>query len=108
MKLNFFQSLFKGGGGKKFTIFTGGHLKYTKDLISKINETEKSKHDLSRTLGTPLILYKNYEPLKDDFYDKISKYAPTQVFNCDILKPDDNEELVNFLKTKNYKVNIIL
>jgi hypothetical protein len=80
-----------------FTLFTGGHLSYTKDIISKYLKQE--------TNNKCLILYKNYNNLTDTYYtDKPN----IQIFNFDIQNQDENIELLTYLKDKKVKIIFIL
>lgn len=101
------KKLLKKGHGDGLTIITGGKLDITKRLIEKMHATEKSNM---------IILYENYENLKDDFYKKyeneesnkssLKNFNKIQVFNCDLKIQEDKEELISFLENNKLKVKL--
>lgn len=96
-------------GDKGLTVVTGGNLDFTKRFIEKIHTKEKSQI---------IILYKDYEELKDDYYANLEKQVreieksnlkllnKMQVFNCNIANQDDKDEFIFFLENNNFKVFI--
>jgi hypothetical protein len=82
--MNYFKSFFRQE--KTFTLLTGGHLNYTKDILTKINEKNKNY----------IILHKDNTQTDNNInYDN---FPNTQVFNCDSSKHEDIEELLLYLK----------
>jgi hypothetical protein len=102
------------------TIITGGNLDITKRLVEKLlyqNNSMYNDNKYSNTYknqeGEILILYKNYNNLKDDFYEVnfINKEENTnkkiQVFNCDLSNQEDKEEFFFFLENNKKQVKKI-
>jgi activator of 2-hydroxyglutaryl-CoA dehydratase len=98
--MKYVRSLLKlqNNNNKEFTLFTGANLNYTKDLIHKFTLQNKN--------NKCLVIYPNYDVAIDKFYYNISKGKEDSitVFNCDLEKTEDGEELLNFMKSNNYKV----
>lgn len=80
---------------KGLTIITGGNLDISKRLISKLNKAENPEI---------LVLYKNYDNLKDEFYSNFDPKKQIQVFNCDLSNQEDKEEFISFLENNKKKV----
>lgn len=106
--MNFFKKMnIFNTKGNYFTILTGGHQKYTLDLVSKIlnkNSTIKL-----------LILNKNYESTSNHFENINEQYShldinpeKIQLFNCNLQSQDDIEELLIYINSKNIIVTSYL
>jgi hypothetical protein len=85
--MNFFKNIFTNSNSKAYTILTGGQLKYSKDILIKLDNPSKKY----------LVLHKDYQ---DSLYDDSSN---VRVFNCDLSQHQDLEELLHYLK--DHRVN---
>lgn len=75
-----------------YTLLTGGHLQYTKDILKQLTTTNpKQKY---------LILHKNYDHASNTYEDNKN----SQVFNFDSENHEDIEDLILFLDKSNTKV----
>lgn len=102
------RNLIKKGQEDGLVIVTGGKLDMARRLIEKMQTLEKSNI---------IVLYENYDNLKDDFYTKFERedlnkkkkssknnINKLQVFNCDLKNQDDKEEFISFLENNKLKV----
>ncbi len=101
--MNFLKNLFSGSKGNKLTILSGGHQKYTQNLVSQLHKRNRNTFFL--------ILNKNY--IDDLFgsiqvkeeYNKLGiKDEYMKVFSCNLENPDDIDELLYYIKKHEIKV----
>jgi len=105
------KKLLKIKHGNGLTVITGGRLDITKRLIEKMQKSEKANI---------IVLYENYDDLKEDFYKKYENDELNeeknrqvisnriQVFNCNLRNQDDKDEFISFLENNKLKVIINL
>ena len=87
--MNFFKTLINRNTNKNtFTLFTGGHLKFTYDIINKLTKQNPGLKFLV------LFSENNYNNKNTQNYSD-----NVQIFNCDINKSDDLDEFAAFLKS---------
>jgi hypothetical protein len=80
--MNYLKNIFTKSKGKTYSLLTGGHLRFTKDIIYKLGDKTQNY----------LVLHKDYI---DHSYDDLPN---VRVFNCDVSSPDDITELLLYLK----------
>jgi hypothetical protein len=92
--------------GSKFAILTGGHQKYTQNLISQIHK--QNKHIKF------LVLNKYYQTddqltsfnIKEEYSQLGLSPNNINIFNCNLESKDDLEELLIYIKSSEIKVRI--
>ena len=105
----------KNSTNNYYTLFTGAHLKYTKDIIMKISLNNPELRFL--VLNKDYIIedeneLDSHENLKDDLNKNKFLNAPPilestdkiQIFNCDVTNEDDLEEFTQYIQSNDFKV----
>ncbi len=109
--MNFLKNLnFLSKNGTKFTILTGGHQKYTQNLVSQIHKKNKqikflvlNKHYQTHDQSSDLSDFN----IKEEYSQLGVRSDNINILNCNLESKSDLEDLLLYIKSNGIKVSLI-